>query len=178
MDVLYHGFPQEDESPKKEKIPCQDVDHLGRKDHDERSRPSTVSVGDEIDETHGRCRSPLMIVDMFTKSDRNHIANSLGLELQDRDQNDDIGYMKKVLVCYIEEVGDYGDYGFDHIIVTSGKSDKRTQDWLGAPWIAVSDGIVIETKDYSSYDHHAFPVEKNKQENEVEKKSPKKKHHH
>ncbi|CAB4429477.1 unnamed protein product [Rhizophagus irregularis] len=54
-----------------------------------------VSVGDEIDETHGRCRGPLMIVDMIPKSDRNHIVTSLGLELQDGDQNDDIGYMKK-----------------------------------------------------------------------------------
>lgn len=73
-----------------------------------------VSVGDEIDETHGHCRSPLMVVDMITKSNCNHIATSLGLELQDEDQDDDIGYMKEDLVCYIEEVG---NYGFDHIIV-------------------------------------------------------------
>ncbi|PKC75654.1 hypothetical protein RhiirA1_498681 [Rhizophagus irregularis] len=60
-----------------------------------------VSVGDEIDETHGRCRGPLMIVDMIPKSDRNHIATSLGLELQDGDQNDDIGYMKKKFLSVI-----------------------------------------------------------------------------
>ncbi|UZO25862.1 uncharacterized protein OCT59_018119 [Rhizophagus irregularis] len=83
-----------------------------------------VSVGDEIDETHGRCRGPLMIVDMIPKSDRNHIATSLGLELQDGDQNDDIGYMKKKFLSVI-------------LKKLSGKSDKRTQDWPGVPWIPV-----------------------------------------
>ncbi|CAB4420359.1 unnamed protein product [Rhizophagus irregularis] len=51
----------------------------------------------------------LMVVDTVIKPNRNSVATSLGYEFQGQDKDDDIDYVKEVLVYYIEEV--------EHIIV-------------------------------------------------------------
>ncbi|PKY50377.1 hypothetical protein RhiirA4_406420, partial [Rhizophagus irregularis] len=48
------------------------------------------------------------------KPNRCYIANSLGYEILDKDQDDYINYIKEELNIYIEEVM---EYGFDHIII-------------------------------------------------------------
>ncbi|GBC24829.2 uncharacterized protein OCT59_009380 [Rhizophagus irregularis] len=54
----------------------------------------------------------LMVVDTVIKPNRNSVATSLGYEFQGQDKDDDINYVKEVLVYYIEEV--------EHIIVIGG----------------------------------------------------------
>jgi hypothetical protein len=52
-----------------------------------------------------------MVVDTIIKPNRNSVATSLGHKLQGQNQDDDIEYVKE-LICYIEEVR---DYGFEHM---------------------------------------------------------------
>lgn len=57
MDALYHedGFSQEeDESPKKEKIPCQNVDNLGQKDHDDGNELVKPPINGEFNDCSGK----------------------------------------------------------------------------------------------------------------------------
>ncbi|RGB22119.1 hypothetical protein C1646_748596 [Rhizophagus diaphanus] len=52
MDTLSHesGFPQEHETSKKEKIPCQDVDYLGRQNHDDGCEPVISPINVEFND--------------------------------------------------------------------------------------------------------------------------------
>ncbi|RGB33287.1 hypothetical protein C1646_816147 [Rhizophagus diaphanus] len=51
----------------------------------------------------------LMVVDTVIKPNRNYVATSPGYEFQGQDKDENIDYVKKVFVCYIEEV--------EHIII-------------------------------------------------------------
>ncbi|GBB97671.1 hypothetical protein RclHR1_30320001 [Rhizophagus clarus] len=75
---------------------------------------SQVSASDGYDEGNGYCSNSSMVIDTITKFNRCHIANSTGLKLDDKDQEDYISYIKEHLIGYIEEVK---IFGFDHIIV-------------------------------------------------------------
>jgi hypothetical protein len=73
-----------------------------------------VFPSDKNDEEHGYRNNLPILIDTIMKPNRCYIANSLGFELHDKDQEDYISYIKKELDGYIEEAI---DYGFDHIII-------------------------------------------------------------
>jgi hypothetical protein len=73
-----------------------------------------VFPNDKNNEEHGYCNNLPILIDTIMKSNRCYIANSLGFEIHDKDQEDYISYIKKELDGYIEEAI---DYGFDHIII-------------------------------------------------------------
>ncbi|GBC06364.1 hypothetical protein RclHR1_00680008 [Rhizophagus clarus] len=73
-----------------------------------------VFPSNEFDEGHGYRNNLPILIDTIMKPNRCYIANSLGYEIYDKDQEDYINYIKEELNCYIEEVM---EYGFEHIII-------------------------------------------------------------
>ncbi|GBC04108.1 hypothetical protein RclHR1_05510009 [Rhizophagus clarus] len=89
------------------------------------------------DETNELCKkSQPMVVDTINKPSR---AASLGCKLQDQDQDDDIDYVKE-LVCYIEEVS---NYGFEHIIVIGDYIGLLFMDCFGRVFDLDAMGVMV-----------------------------------
>jgi hypothetical protein len=115
-----------------------------------------MSVCDEINETHGRCRSLSMIVDIVMKSNRNYIATSLGLE-----EVIDYGFDHIIIIgeryCGLLFMDCFGRVfsldSMDNVSYLLGDYSERVERVAKelkasrVPWIVKSNGIVIEIKD-------------------------------